>query len=80
MLHKNVIPPSQHEPHEAGYYTVNDVKTVRLFGRNIVIFEYSFGDSVFTPRGWHTITKLIAFTDSYQPEEVCSLETKYSFV
>lgn len=79
LLYKSMIPPSQHEPHETGYYTVKDVKTVRLLGRNMVIFEYSFGDSISTPRGRHTITKLIAFTDSYQPEEVWSLETEYSF-
>jgi len=79
LLYRSMIPPSQHESRETGYYAVEDVKTVSLSGRNMVIFEYRFADSVSTPRGWHTITKLVAFTDSYQPEEVWSSETEYSF-
>jgi len=79
LLHKSIIGPSKQYPGETGYYEINDVRTVRLLGQNMVIFEYTFGDSISTPRGWHTITKLITFTGSYMPKEVWSFETKYSF-
>lgn len=79
LLHKTIVPLSEKSPHEAGYYKVDGVRTVRLIDRNMVILEYSFGDSISTPRGWHTITKLIDFADGYRPKEVWSLETQYSY-
>src|ERR1051326_8941727 len=74
LLNKTTI-----QDRERGYFAVGGAKVLRLQGRQMILLEYSNGDSISTPRGWHTISKLIDVSTVNAPVEVWSVENRYEY-
>ncbi|MBI2436109.1 MAG: hypothetical protein HYV26_24895 [Candidatus Hydrogenedentes bacterium] len=43
---------------DAGYFHVDRLETQEVNGKHMTWLTYSYGDSISTPRGWHTIAVL----------------------
>ena len=79
VLGTESIPRSASEASNIGYCRVDSATPITVLGRNMVLFTYSYSDSISTPRGNHTIVKLIDLREGNPMVDVWSAETRYRF-
>ncbi len=72
LIHKTKL------PNEGEYmHRVEDVKPLVLNNQPVALLQYRYSDSVSTPRGWHTISKIFSLTDQFTTKELWSFETGF---
>ena len=65
-------------PNEGEYmHRVEKIEPKLLNNEPVALLEYRYSDSVSTPRGWHTISKIFGLDDKNQPKELWSFETGF---